>query len=153
MRCLRAVGIMEVRGPDPHGKIFNGKQYTERFELTSDDGIKLLIDFLKNGNRASIVELKRLQVSKASRGPHCFALPLTLWNNTQDKGHDSCVSIVKGGASAVVFKPPANQLCKFIQHNINGTPLGRIWPRFQASAKAWEQEQQRGENWCGVPVP
>lgn len=94
---------------------------------------------MKSGNRASIENLKALQVSKARRGPYRFALPGNLWNKQEDKGF----SIVKGGTPAMVFKIPANQLYEFIQQNVNGTQLGRIWTRFQNNAKAWEQELQR----------
>ena len=47
-----AVGIMEVRGPTFVGGTFKARQHMKKFDLKSCDGLKLLIQFLKDGNGA-----------------------------------------------------------------------------------------------------
>lgn len=118
-----AVGIMEVQAPTALGEIFTGKQYMDMYDLTSNDGLKLLLQFLKDGKIASIE--KKLQVSIEDRGPHHFSLPSALW---EQKGF----SIVKGGTSAMVFKLSTNQLVEFLRQNVTGTKDEEEWEDFVA---------------------
>jgi len=116
-----AVGIMEVKSPTALGEIFTGGQYTDAFEVTSSDGLNLLLQFLKDGNKASVE--KKLQVSTEDRGPYRFPLPSDLW---EQEGF----SIVKGGTSAMVFKLSATHHLEFLRHHVTGTKDEGEWKDF-----------------------
>ena len=107
-----AVGLLKLTAPQGLGDEFEGRQYTTAYKTNDSTGLQLLVHFLTEGNVSNVSTAFQYRREKEKRGPCLFAVPRSLWKDTE--GPDGR-ELVIGGTCAMVFRVSFNKLGELLE--------------------------------------
>jgi hypothetical protein len=102
-----AVGLLKMTSPRRLGVEFEGEQYTRVYKTNDNTGLQLLVHFCTEGNVSNMLTALQDQREKEFRAPCLFAVPRSLWKDTD--GRDGR-ELVMGGTCAIVFRVSFDKL-------------------------------------------
>jgi hypothetical protein len=130
-----AVGLLKVTSPRGLGDEFKGEQYTRAYKTNETTGLQLLVHFCTKGDVSNVSTAILDQREKERRAPCLFAVPRSLWKDTD--GPDGR-ELVMGGTCAMVFRVSFDKLGELLGEVTRSRENDLFWEDFLSEAEKWK---------------